>query len=285
LFGKVGSVRDCTGLKDLSAVKRAQLIGIAIAGGAGLLAFMLMRSMVSGPVAPTQISVPIDATEVLVARRAIQLGEVTQPTDFRWQAWPKEAVGPGFITQESGSEGMNLVTDAIARAPLLDGEPVTKDKVIKAGQGGVLAAILPSGMRAISTKIKEETAAGRLILPNDRVDVILTRRDRTPSGQEEIAADTLFRNVRVLAIGQSIGAKEGSKTSDGAANTATLELTPLQSEQLARANSAGEISLSLRSIADGDPKGKGPTAAMNDQRGGTVRVLKYGVPSRAYGVN
>ena len=33
-------------------------------------------------------------------------------------------MGPGFITQESGSEGMNLVTDAIARAPLLDGEPV-----------------------------------------------------------------------------------------------------------------------------------------------------------------
>jgi pilus assembly protein CpaB len=54
---------------------------------------------------------------------------------------------------------------------------------------------------------------------------------------------------------------------------------------MARANSTGEISLSLRSVADGDPKGKGPTAAMNDQRGTTVRVLRYGVPSRAYGVN
>ena len=256
-----------------------------IAGGAGLVAFMLMRSIVTKPSSPTQIAVPVDATEVLVARRNIQLGEVTKPTDFRWQTWPTEAVTSGFITQANGEEGMQLVTDAIARAPLLEGEPVTQQKVIKAGQGGVLAAILPSGMRAISTKIKEETAAGRLILPNDRVDVILTRRERSPSGQEDYVSDTLFNNVRVLAIGQAIGAKEGAKSSEGAANTATLELNPRQAELLARANSMGEISLSLRSVADGDPSGKGPTGAMNEQRGGSVRVLRYGVPSRAYGVN
>lgn len=266
-------------------MKRAQLIGIAIAGGAGLLAFVLMRSIVSAPNAPTQIAVPVDATEVLVARRNISLGEVTKPTDFRWQTWPTEAVTPSFITQATGDAGMKMVDDAIARAPILEGEPVTNQKLIKPGQGGVLAAILPSGMRAISTKIKEETAAGRLILPNDRVDVILTRRERNQSGQDEAVSDTLFQNVRVLAIGQSIGAKEGAKSSEGSANTATLELTPRQAELLARANAMGEISLSLRSVADGDPKNKGPTAAMNDQRGSTVRILRYGVPSRAYGVN
>jgi pilus assembly protein CpaB len=140
-------------------------------------------------------------------------------------------------------------------------------------------------MRAISTKIKEETSAGRLILPNDRVDVILTRRERNQSGQDEYVSDTLFYNVRVLAIGQDIASKEGAKAAEGSANTATLELTPHQAELLARANSTGEISLSLRSVADGDPKNKGPSAAMNDQRGTTVRVLRYGVPSRAYGVN
>ena len=66
------------------SVKRAQLIGIAVAGGAGLLAFILMRSVVSGPSAPTQIAVPVNATEVLVARRDIGLGEVTKDTDFRF---------------------------------------------------------------------------------------------------------------------------------------------------------------------------------------------------------
>jgi pilus assembly protein CpaB len=244
-----------------------------------------MRSIVSGPSAPTQIAVPVNATEVLVARRDIPLGEVTKDTDFRWQTWPADAVTPSFITQADGEEGMKFVSDAIARSPLLEGEPVTRQKLIKPGQGGVLAAILPSGMRAISTKIKEETSAGRLILPNDRVDVILTRRERNQSGQDEYVSDTLFYNVRVLAIGQDIASKEGAKAAEGSANTATLELTPHQAELLARANSTGEISLSLRSVADGDPKNKGPSAAMNDQRGTTVRVLRYGVPSRAYGVN
>jgi pilus assembly protein CpaB len=266
-------------------VKRAQLIGITVAGGAGLLAFVLMRSIVVGPSAPTQVAVPVNATEVLVARRNIPLGEVTKDTDFRWQTWPADAVTPSFITQSEGDDGMKIVAGAIARSPMLEGEPVTRQKLIKPGEGGVLAAILPSGMRAISTRIKEETAAGRLILPNDRVDVILTRRVRSQSGQDEFVADTLFYNVRVLAVGQEIDTKEGKKSAEGSAATATLELSPTQAEMLARANSSGEISLSLRSVVDGDPSGKGPTSALNDQRSSVVRVLRYGVPMRAYGVN
>ena len=181
---------------------------------------------------------------------------------------------------------MRKVTGAIARAPILPGEPVTSHKLIKAGEGGVLAAILPKGMRAISTRIKEETAAGRLILPNDHVDVILTRRMRGNDGQDAYVSDTLFRNVRVLAIGQQIETEEGQQVPEGGANTATLELTPDQAETLARANSMGEISLSLRSIADADPNGPGPSSdPFDSQRSSAVRVLKYGVPTRAYSVN
>ena len=264
-------------------MKRAQLLGITVAAGAGLLAFILMRSIVSGPSKPTQVAVPVDATEVLVARRDIPLGATTKDVDFRWQGWPTDAVTPTFITKEQGEEGMRSVTGAIARAPIIAGEPVTKTKLIKAGEGGVLAAILPEGMRAVSTRIKEETAAGRLILPNDRVDVILIRRLRGADGQDQFISDTLFRNVRVLAIGQEIETKEGKKATEGAANTATLELSPEQAERLALANSMGDISLSLRSIADNDPKGvrDGASLSRDTEHGSTaVRVLKYGVPSR-----
>lgn len=268
-------------------MKRAQLIGISVAAAAGLLAFMLMRSIVHAPSAPTKVAVPVDATEVLVARNDIGLGKMTKESDFRWQTWPADAVTPSFITKEQGSAGMRAVSGAIARSPILAGEPVTRQKLIKAGDGGVLAAILPKGMRAISTRIKEETAAGRLILPNDHVDVILTRRLRGREGQDQYISDTLFRNVRVLAIGQQIETKKNSKSPEGGANTATLELTPPQAETLARANSMGEISLSLRSIADSDPNGPGAESNPFDheQRSSAVRVLKYGVPTSAYGVN
>jgi len=266
-------------------MRRAQLIGITIAGGAGLLAFFLMRSIVSTPSEPTRISEPVDATEVLVARKNIGLGEVTKESDFRWQSWPADAVTPSYITNRDGGAGMRAATGAIARSPILAGEPVTRNKLIKAGDGGVLAAILPSGMRAISTRIKEETAAGRLILPNDHVDVILTRRMRGPKGEDQYVSDTLFHNIRVLAIGQQIETKEGKKQAEGSANTATLELTPQQAEVLARANSMGEISLSLRSIADANASEPEPGEALSNERGNAVRILRYGVPSREYGVN
>jgi pilus assembly protein CpaB len=147
----------------------------------------------------------------------------------------------------------------------------------------VLAAILPTGMRAVSTKISEVSAAGKMILPNDRVDVILTHRSRSKSGTDEINSDTILRNVRVLAIGQMLEVKEGKKNADG--NVATLELTPPQAESLALANMRGEISLALRSIADLDPN-QGPLSdEVKRDRGTAVRILRYGQRQRAYGVN
>jgi pilus assembly protein CpaB len=268
-------------------MKRAQVIGISIAGAAGVLAFVLMKGIVNKPQAEKKVEVQVNATEVLVARTDIGLGQIANESHFRWQTWPTEAVTGGFITKSAGMAAMRDLSGAIARAPIMAGEPITAHKLIKAGQGGVLAAILPPGMRAISTKIKEETAAGRLILPNDHVDVILIRRMRGKSGQDEHVSDMLFRNVRVLALGQQIETKEGKKSAEGAANTATLELTPRQSELLALANSMGEISLALRSIADLAADGTGPSNGndLNKDRGNAIKVLRYGVRSRASSVN
>lgn len=268
-------------------MKRAQLIGLSIAGIAGVAAFVVMKGIVNKPQPTKKVEVEVNATEVLVARTEIGLGQVANESHFRWQKWPSEATSPSFITKAQGMGKMRELTGAIARAPILAGEPITSNKLIKPGQGGVLAAILPAGMRAISVKIKEETAAGRLILPNDRVDVILIRKLRGRSGSEEHVSDTLFRNVRVLALGQQIETKEGKKAADGSANTATLELDSRQSELLALATAMGDISLSLRSIADLNAGVDGPTSgeALNKERAGSIRVLRYGVKSRAYGVN
>ncbi len=89
--------------------------------------------------------------------------------------------------------------------------------------------------------------------------------------------------MRVLAIGQEIETKGDDKVATG--KTATLELTPRQAEILALAKSMGEISLSLRSLADATPGGAEPVGKLGDTSGGTVKFLKYGVPSRTLGVN
>jgi pilus assembly protein CpaB len=267
-------------------MKTGQLIGIAIAGVAGLGAFVLMQGIVNQPAKETTVEVKVDVTEVLVAAAAIDLGAIANDGLFRWQTWPKEAVSPSFITRSSPPEMLAGLNGSVVRAPLIAGEPITTDKLIKAGQGGVLAAILPAGMRAISTKITEATAAGRLILPNDHVDVILIRRMRSRTGQEDVVSEILFRNVRVLAIGQQIQNKEGDKSASASADTATLEMTPRQSEVLAQANSTGEISLALRSIADIPKKDATADADLGKKdRGNAIRVLRYGNKSQVSSVN
>jgi len=258
-------------------MKRAQLLGVAIAGVCGLGAFFGVMSLVNKPTRIVKEEVTTNTAQVLVARSDIGLGQIVGPESFRWMDWPQNAVSPSYIQRGSRPNAIEELKDFVARAPMLPGEPVTVLKLVKLGEGGVLAAILPAGMRAISTRIKEETGVGRLILPNDRVDVIHTRRARGRS--DDFSSETLFYNVRVLAIGQLIEAKDGKKLAEG--NTATLELTPSQAQRLAEANSGGEISLALRSIADMEAK-DGPSAG---KRGDGVRIIKYGVKSGSYGVN
>jgi len=270
-------------------MKKAQLIGIGIAGFAAVAAIYITQGMVNQKPQMQTREVRIDTTQVLVAAKDIGLGEVVSEHHMEFVAWPLEGVRPGMITQERASAKHELA-GSIARSPIIAGEVITAQKMIKAGQGGVLSAILPQGMRAVSTKIDQRTAVGGLILPNDHVDVILTRNMRKSSGSDEHVADTLFRNVRVLAIGQQIDTATGDKTADwsGSSMTASLELTPRQAELLALANSMGVITLSLRSVADMNTEGQntsGNEFGKQKQRGNSISVMRYGVRTRAYGVN
>jgi pilus assembly protein CpaB len=141
---------------------------------------------------------------------------------------------------------------SIARVPFSDGEPIREAKLIRADGSGYMAAILPTGMRAVSTDISPETGAGGFILPNDHVDVILTRRDRdaeqSNGGVETHVSETILNNVRVLAIDQTVEEKNGQRVVVG--KTATLELSPPMAERLALAHQLGTLSLALRSLVD-----------------------------------
>lgn len=267
-------------------MKRARMIVLTIAFAAAGGAAYVAKNMTGIPKIRTVEVNTADTVQVLVAGRHIRLGDSVRSKDLKWQEWPTQAAVSGYITKSKQPKAESKYSGAIARAPFLEGEPIKEQKLIKASEGGVLAAILPSGMRAISTPIREETSAGGFILPNDRVDVIITRRVRM-ARKEEHVSETVLRNVRVLAIGQNIEIKDGKKVASG--KTATLELSPRQTETLTLAQSMGDISLALRSLSDATPGGvSGPQSgehALNGDRGSSIKILKYGVPSRAFGVN
>ncbi len=171
------------------------------------------------------------------------------------------------------------VAGSIARSPFIAGEPIREQKLVRADGSGFMAAILPTGMRAISTEISPETGAGGFILPNDRVDVILSKREKAQdrSGPDIVNSEIILTNVRVLAIDQAPKEKDGQNAVVG--KTVTLELKPEQAETLARARQTGTLALALRSIADVNMVENQDRRARLPKRGESVNVVRYGVPS------
>ncbi len=206
----------------------ARIVVLGVAVSAGGLAFMLAgRTPPPAPV--TIVKQATDLVDVLVAKSDIGIGRAVSDEDLTWQAWPLSAAGPLFIRKTDRPKAIEELKGSIARAPFVAGEPIREQKLVKAGNAGFMSAILPSGMRAISTEISAETGVGGFILPNDRVDVLLTRRDADAQRQrtgDGFVSETVLKDVRVLAIDQQVEEKGGQKVVVG--KTATLELTPRQ---------------------------------------------------------
>src|SRR6201999_4507243 len=112
---------------------------------------------------------------------------------MQWQSWPA-ATASSFIRKSDRPDAIEQIAGSVARTPFSGGEPIKEDKLIKANGSGYMAAVLPTGIRAISTPISPETGAGGFILPNDRVDVILIRTLKN-SVNEPFASETILTNV------------------------------------------------------------------------------------------
>lgn len=252
---------------------RLVVLGVAIAAG-GLAA--LLASGSDEPDAPPPPAAKFDTVDVLIAGKDVGMGTSLAAEDMRWQKWPADAAGPSFIRKSDRPEAINELQGSIVRGSFTAGEPIQEARLIKGTDSGYMAAILPSGMRAVSTEISPETGAGGFILPNDRVDVLLTRRDhdaeRGRGGGEVYVSETILHDVRVLAIDQTVEDKDGQKVVVG--KTATLELSSNQAETLALGRQLGTISLALRSIVDA---GKAEKREEDDSRRSGVNIVRFGV--------
>lgn len=257
-------------------VARLAILSVAIlaAGGAYMLASGLSNKKPEiREVTRKEPTVPL--VKVLVAAQDISLGTTVGSDMVKWQQWPKEGVNEGYILQSEAPDGLGTEQPAIARSAFFAGEPIRENKLVRSGHG-YMSAILPTGQRAIATSISTATGAGGFVLPNDRVDVIMTRRASEEEGDGFIT-ETILENVRVLAIDQTIEEKEGKAVVVG--ETATLQLSPDQAKILVVAQQmADRLALSLRSLEDSNEKEtKGAEYLLSGSRGkGRIRLIKYG---------
>jgi len=248
-------------------MKAARVVVLTVALAAGGVAALLAGRSDRTPAPKAEVP-KFDTVDILVAKSDLPRGQTLSPNDVSWQAWPATTAAGNFIRKSDRPKALENLTGMIVRAAFVAGEPIREVKLVNAKGSGFMAAILPSGMRAVSTQITPETGAGGFILPNDRVDVIMTPRGRDDSGQR--TSETILRNIRVLAIDQTVEEKNGQKVVVG--KTATLELTPGQAETLALSHQLGVLSLALRSIADGTLEEK-----VDDSARQNVNVVRFGI--------
>lgn len=257
------------------------VIALGAAGMAALLlgGFFGNKKQASAAAGPT-----MQITEVLVAASDISVGHQVKPEDLKWQKWPKDAVAASYITKDSNPAGLEGMVGAVARTTMFTGEPATSTKLVHAENSSFMAAVLTPGMRAVAVEIKEETGAGGFILPNDRVDVIVSfEAGSADDGSKKVFTRTLLQNIRVLAVGQTFRDDESGKDAESqtvAAKTATLEVSPAEAELLQHGAQGGIISLALRGLTSADtpiatlrvPAGEGGRRKSNN----TITIVRYG---------
>jgi pilus assembly protein CpaB len=257
----------------------ARIVVLTIALGAGGVAAYLASGYDNKPAPAAEPAASLQTVDVLVAKSDIGLGQPVKAEDMQWQAWPAATASNTFLRRNERPDAATEMVGAIARAPFIAGEPIREQKLVRADHSGFMAAILPSGMRAVSTELSPETGAGGFILPNDRVDVILSKREKNPDRPnmpDDVNSQIILSNIRVLAIDQAPKEKDGQNNVVG--KTATLELKPDQAETLARARQSGTLSLALRSIVDINA-GETPPDTPASRRTAGVTVVRYGVSS------
>jgi pilus assembly protein CpaB len=253
---------------------RLVVLGVALAAG-GVAAFIASGHHEAAP-PPAAPPAPIATVEVLIAKNDLARGQVVGDGDVDWQMWPAVAANPSFIKRSDRPDAVHEFSGAIVRISVASGEPIREPSVVFAKGSGFLAAVLPKGMRAVAMDVSPESAAGGFILPDDHVDVVLTRHEKTAGAgglADSVVSETILRNIRVLAIDQSVEDKAGQKTVIG--KTATLELTPDQAETLTLARQQGTMSLTLRSLMDSQAENLDDDDS--GRKRGPINTVRYGV--------
>jgi pilus assembly protein CpaB len=208
------------------------------AGSPAAQASALVRQQPTGP-------------EVLVATRALPVGTIIDAEALHYQRWPESLTQPAYFIKGQTPAGPQDLIGTVVRNEIAAGEPITQGSLIKPGERGFLAAALGPGMRAITVPVSATSGVAGFIFPGDRVDLVLTQEVGGGDGPPLKASETILRNIRVLATDQRMSAQgQDGKPEVRNFTTVTLEATPKIAEKIAVAQTIGQLSLSLRSIAD-----------------------------------
>ncbi|MEM9670620.1 MAG: Flp pilus assembly protein CpaB [Pseudomonadota bacterium] len=260
-------------------MRMGPIVSLGLSMIVGIVAVVFGRAWLSNEAEasrqPAEVLIEEVATQkILVANALIERGDAVEAALFELQDWPEEFLPAGAF------EDANALIMADGSAPfalgrIAPGEPVTASKISLLKPRDTLAAIIEPGYRAVSIEVADDTGVAGFVLPNHRVDVILSRQLVETSGARSFRPETVVRNVRVLAIDQSFDDK-----TDGPAlaRSVTLEVTPSQAGLLISGSDIGRMGLALRaeediSLAEPKPKVRTVRQAPRPRRA-SIRIIE-----------
>lgn len=241
------------------------LAALAVAGGTG---FYVMQGLrLPAPSETARAEAP-KLREVFVPAREIAVGTIVGRDDLGRMEITEAAITSQMVVADAAGEA--FLAGSVARQILPSGVPIARSAMVQPGDRGFLAAVLPRGKRAVTIPIGEAAGLNGLVVPGDRVDVLLTYSISGGGGQGGRASETVLPNIRILALDQRFGPakpdpEKGKKSeAQPVAKTATIEVTPQEAEIVALASDMGSLSLALNSVRDGEGATTEPLALGRD---------------------
>jgi pilus assembly protein CpaB len=179
--------------------------------------------------------------QIVVAAANMSLAETVTSQHVKLVRWPKASVPEGALRSLQEAEGRAV------RGSILAGEPLIEGKLAPglAGKGGIMSMLVPEGQRGVTIKLDEAVRESGFLLPNSRVDVLVSM-PRAPGSSEKIAK-VILQDVTVLAAGQTVELRDNKPVTN---TTVTMALTPQQTERLAVAQAEGKLMLVQRNLRD-----------------------------------
>jgi pilus assembly protein CpaB len=214
----------------------------------GLLGFgtVLWISTRPPPQDPATLAASATVT-VLVAAHPVRAGNLLKPEDLTDKTMTQAEAGIGDSLDTP--DARHALAGAMVRRSFDIGDVIRMIDVMRPGDHGFLAAVLGPGMAAVSVGVDAITGSAGLIWPGDHVDLILTQAiaDATIPIGHRVAAETLLRDVRVIAIDQQLMQGVAPDSPEAKSRTVTMEVTPAQAVRVAVATRIGSLSLAVRS--------------------------------------
>ncbi len=230
--------------------KRLLLVAAAIGLLAATLTYTYIRAIETAGIQE------VKEVGVIIATSDIPAGTTVGANMVRLAQTPQTSLHP------EAAIGVSEVVGRIAKAPIIQGEQILRNRLLPAGITPSLSFAIPGGKRAVSVAVNEVVGVAGFVKPGDRVDILATVED---SYKEDTVTTTVLQDVEVLAIAQDMEEQVDKKPK--VTTTVTLAVTLAEAQRVTLAEETGTLRLALRPIAAVNREWVNPTTSSDLGRG------------------